>query len=48
MTGNIFELGRKDEVVIRYIKESEILGRLHGVVKKTPTQGEHEGKDSGL
>ncbi len=39
--GSIFELGTTSKIKIRYIKESEILGRLHGVVKKTPLQGEH-------
>jgi co-chaperonin GroES (HSP10) len=39
-TGKIFELGAQGKVKIRYIKEGEILGRLHGVVKRTPTQGE--------
>jgi len=38
--GNIFEMGSKNEIKIRYVKESEILGRLHGVVKKSPAQGE--------
>lgn len=39
-TGNIFELGGRGELKIRYLKESEVLGKLKGVMKKTPTHGE--------
>lgn len=46
MTGSIFDIGDKR---IRYIKEAELLGRLHGVVAKTPLQGEHaELKEVGM
>lgn len=41
-TGNIFELGAKKDIIIRILKESEVLARLQGIVKSTPEQGEHK------
>jgi len=38
--GNKFELGSKNDVVIRFIKESELLGTVKGIVKKSPEHGE--------
>jgi co-chaperonin GroES (HSP10) len=32
-SGHIFDIGRKDKIKIRILKESEILFRLHGVAK---------------
>jgi hypothetical protein len=47
--GNIFELGAKKDIKIRVIKESEVLLRIHGIMKKTPEQGEFtELKEVGL
>lgn len=39
-SGTVFELGKKREIKIRYLRSGEILSKLHGIVRKTPSAGE--------
>lgn len=39
-SGTVFELGKKQEIKIRYLRSSEVLAKLHGIVRQTPSAGE--------
>lgn len=39
-SGTVFELGKKREIKIRYLRANEVLSKLHGIVAKSPEAGE--------